>query len=77
MEKRPRSSAKIVTQAQMRRAVAALEKDGIPFFGFHLRADGSVDVLVVNPAPPHEVSVKQTLTPGKAAIERWKKERGS
>ncbi|HEY3694115.1 hypothetical protein [Phenylobacterium sp.] len=37
-----------VSQAQMRRAKKAMEAEGVPFGGFRLRPDGSVDVLPAN-----------------------------
>jgi hypothetical protein len=68
-----RSPARVVTQAQMRRARAALEKDGLSFGGYHLRPDGSVDVLIENPAPP---APAPQADPGQAALEAWKKKHG-
>lgn len=72
-----RAPPRIVTQAQMRRARAALANDGLNFGGYHLRPDGSVDVLVENPAPPSPVTVPPAgLDPGAAEIEAWKKRHG-
>ena len=74
--RKPRTAAKVVTQAQMRRAVAALEKDGKPFGGFHLRPDGSVDVLTENPAPASPPPQSKAKRAGQIALEEWEKEYG-
>jgi hypothetical protein len=56
----------------MRRARAALERDGLPFAGFRMRPDGSVDVLVNAPSDPPPVPADEGL----AEIEAWKKRHG-
>lgn len=66
-----RSPAPTVTQAQMRRARKALEKDGLPFAGYRIRPDGSVEVLVNDPVPPPAAP-----EPPENEMEKWKKRHG-
>jgi hypothetical protein len=69
---KPKGSRRVVTQAAMRRARSALERDGLPFAGYRIRPDGSVDVLVNPPTEPAPIPAD----PGLAEIEAWKKRHG-
>lgn len=44
-----------MTQAKLRRAVKALEAAGVPFGGFRLHPDGSVDVLTGTGGAPSPI----------------------
>jgi hypothetical protein len=76
----------VVTQAQMARAVRALEQSKTPFAGFRIHPDGSVDVLAGEPLAAaddgpsdwdrHLGIIPPRISQGLQDLAAWKKKHG-